>query len=113
VESRFTNRCQLLCFVLLSSMLSWPQSTAEIRARVQDEANAPVVSAFILLTAEDTLLMRAATTDDAVNSLPALPVVHIEHSAEGFVSFDAKGVRASIDRLQLDIVMGPLASGKP
>jgi len=57
-------------------MLSWPQSTAEIRGRVQDEAHGPVVSAFVLLTAEDTSLMRAATTDDAGEfAFPALPVV--------------------------------------
>jgi hypothetical protein len=115
VEGRSTNPCQLFCFVLFSSMLSWPQSTAEIRGRVQDEAHGPVVSAFVLLTAEDTSLMRAATTDDAGEfAFPALPVgtYRVQASAEGLVSFDAKDVRASIGQVtQLDVLMGPVGSG--
>jgi hypothetical protein len=52
-----------LCTVLWVGLL-WGQSSAEVRGRVVDAGHAPVMSALVIITAQDTLLMRAATTDE-------------------------------------------------
>jgi hypothetical protein len=79
-----------------------------------------VVSAFIILTAQETSTMRAASTDEIGEFVfPALPVgtYSLQVNADGFVSFDSKEVRASIGqvtRLQIVLhmqVMGNLPAG--
>ena len=104
---RWTNLA--LC-VLFSVLPVWGQSTAEVRGRVLDPSHHPVVSAFVMITAQDTLLMRAATTNDAGQfAFPSLPVgsYNLEIKTDGYATFTAKEVRASIGRvIRLDIVIG-------
>src|SRR2546423_408569 len=78
---------------------SWGQNAAEVRGRVTDDSHKPVVSAFVVVTSEDTLLMRAATTDDAGEfeflSLP-IGTYRLKVLADNFLVFEANSVRASI-----------------
>ena len=89
----------------------WGQGTAEIRGRVRDESRRGITSALIIITAQTTSLMRAATTDDNGQfSFPALPVgtYSIEVKADGLATFDMQAIRASIGQLvQLDITLRP------
>ncbi|HYL16214.1 MAG TPA: TonB-dependent receptor [Terriglobales bacterium] len=97
--------------VLVCGALGWSQSTAEIRGRVQDNAHHAVTSAFVIITAQDTSLMRAATTDDVGEfAFPSLPVgmYSLQVKADGLTSFDSKDIRASIGEvIKLDIVLAP------
>jgi hypothetical protein len=97
----------------------WPlssgaQSTAEVQGKVQDSAHHPVVSAFVIITAQDTSLMRAATTNEAgYFEFPSLPVgtYDLEIKAEGYPTFSSKSVRASIGRVvKFDVVLGQVAA---
>ena len=94
---------------------SWSQSTAEIRGRVLDESHRPLVSAFVILTAQGTSTMRAASTDEAGEfAFPALPVgtYGLQVSADRFASFDSKDVRASIGQVtRLEIILGLQSTG--
>jgi len=57
------------------SLPAWGQNTAELRGKVTDGSRQPVVSAFVIVTAQDTALMRAATTDDGgAFEFAALPI---------------------------------------
>ncbi|HZQ20040.1 MAG TPA: carboxypeptidase regulatory-like domain-containing protein [Terriglobales bacterium] len=89
----------------------WSQSTTEIRGRVQDRSGHAVSSAFVIITAQDTSLMRAATTDENGEfSLPSLPVgtYSLQIKADGFADFDAKDIRASIGEVfQLNVKLAP------
>ena len=104
-----------LLYSALCATPCWSQSTAEIRGRVLDESHRPVVSAFVILTAQDTSTMRAASTDEAGEfAFPALLVgtYALQVNADGFVSFDSKEVRASIGQVtRLEIVLYTQASG--
>jgi len=99
----------LLIWVLLGTLPSWGQSTAEVRGKVADASHKPVVSAFVIVTAQDTSLMRAATTDDAGEfEFASLPIgsYHVQVKAEGFLPFEASNVRASIGQVvRLDITL--------
>jgi len=69
----------------------------------------PVVSAFVIITAQDTSFMRAATTDEAgefeLSSL-SIGTYHLRVEAEDFLTFEASGVRASIGQVvNLDVVL--------
>jgi hypothetical protein len=99
-------------------LLVWPvslgaQSTAEVRGRVQDPVHHPVVSAFVIITAKDTSLMRAATTNEAGEfEFASLPVgtYDLEIKAEGYPTFSSKDVRASIGRVvNFDVTLGQQA----
>ncbi len=98
-----------LVFCALLAFPAWGQNTAEVRGKVTDASHKPVVSAFVLITAQDTSLMRAATTDDAgefeFSSLP-IGTYHLQVKADDFLAFEASGLRASIGQVvNLDVVL--------
>ncbi len=87
----------VLCGLLVFP--AWGQNTAEVRGRIVDSSDKPVVSAFVVLTAQDTSLMRAASTDDAgAFEFASLPIgtYHMKAIADGFLTFEATSIRASI-----------------
>jgi hypothetical protein len=89
-------------FALFCPFPSQAQSTAEVRGRVVDSAHHAVVSAFVIITAQDTSLMRAATTNEGgYFAFPSLPVgtYEIEVKADSYSAFSSKDVRASIGRV--------------
>ena len=96
-------------FCICLALSAWGQNTAEVRGKVTDNSRQPVVSAFVIVTAQDTSLMRAATTDDAGTfEFAALPIgsYQLQVKADGFVAFEATSVRASIGQvIDLDIVL--------
>lgn len=104
----------VFCFAF-RAIMGFSQSTAEIRGRVEDSSHRPISSAFVMLTARETSLMRAASTDDAGEfEFPALPVgtYKLEVVADGFSSITSKDVRASIGQVaRLDIALGGGGSG--
>jgi hypothetical protein len=109
----------LLC-VLIFGTQGWSQSTTEVRGRVQDNARHAITSAFVIITAQDTSLMRAATTDDSGEfAFPSLPVgvYSVQVKADGFASFDSQNIRASIGEvIRLDIILstpGTSSTGSP
>ena len=110
---------KLLCLVLggLFSLLSWGQNTAELQGTVVNSNGHPVVSAFVIVTGNDTSLMRAATTDDSGSfELTSLPVgsYDLQVKADGFLNFQAHDVRASIGqvvKLQIVLSAGDARSG--
>src|SRR5882762_4736508 len=98
-----------LIFCPCLALSAWAQNTAEVRGKVTDGSRQPVVSAFVVVTAQDTSHMRAATTDEAgAFEFAALPIgsYQLEVKADGFVAFEATSVRASIGQVvSLDIVL--------
>jgi len=102
-------RVVLLCCVF-SVLTCWGQSTAEVRGRVLDPSHRPVVSAFVMITAHDTSLMRAATTDDHGDFVfPSLPVgaYDLEVKADGYPPYSYKQLEASIGQVvKLDVALG-------
>jgi hypothetical protein len=103
---------------------AWGQNTAELRGKVTDGARRPVVSAFVIVAAQDTSLMRAASTDDAgAFEFAALPIgtYQLQVKADGFGDFKASGVRASIGEVvNLEVIVsqrqnvpGSLRAGTP
>src|ERR1700756_1825367 len=110
VERKTSSRMVLFFYWVLWTAPAWAQSTAEIRGRIQDDSHHPVVSAFVILTAQDTSVMRAASSNEQGEfAFPALPVgtYGLQVSADGFVSFNAKDIRASMGAVAtLEIVLG-------
>jgi outer membrane receptor protein involved in Fe transport len=104
---RWLTSALVLCALL--AFPAWGQNTAEVRGKVTDASHQPVVSAFVLITAQDTSLMRAATTDDAGEfQFSALPIgtYHLQVKADNFLNFEATRIRASIGQVvNLDIVL--------
>ena len=102
-----TTNCIIQLCLLLCALPTIAQSTAELRGRVLDSAHRPVVSALVLITAQDISLMRAATTDDSGEfEFAALPVgtYSVQVKADGFATYEANGVRASIGQvIKIDI----------
>src|SRR5579863_4030628 len=98
----------VLCMLLCVSPL-WSQSTAELRGSVVDAAHRPVVSALVIINAQDASLMRASTTDDSGEfEFTALPVgtYTLQVRADSFTAYRASDIRASIGQaLKLDIVL--------
>src|ERR1017187_5997813 len=95
-------KAALLIFVLLGTFRLWGQSTAEVQGKVTDVSHKPVVSAFVVFTAQDTSLMRAATTDESGEfQFASLPIgtYRLQVKADGFMVFEAGAVRASIGRV--------------
>jgi hypothetical protein len=107
MSSKIKTFC-LLC-VLGIAMGAASQSTTEIRGRVQDNSGHAITSAFVIITSQDTSLLRAASSDDAGDfAIPSLPVgtYSIEVKADGFAAFTSKDVRASIGEVvRLEIVL--------
>jgi hypothetical protein len=98
-----------LVFCVLLALPAWGQNTAEVRGKVRDASHKPVVSAFVILTAQDTSFMRAATTDEAGEfEFASLPIgtYQLQVKADDFLTFEANGVRASIGQVvNLDVVL--------
>jgi hypothetical protein len=99
----------LLICALLGSRPARGQSTAEIRGKVTDASQAPIVSAFVIITAPDTSFIRAATTDDKGDfEFVGVPVgtYHLEVKSDNFLPFEANAVRASIGQVvSLDVIV--------
>jgi hypothetical protein len=108
-------KCAIALLAFFCALPFWAQSTAEVRGRVLDPARRPVVSAFVMVTGQDTSLMRAATTDDTgYFAFPSLPVGSylLEVKAEGYPDFSTKNIQASIGVvLKFDIVLGESSAG--
>ncbi|MFY9644773.1 MAG: TonB-dependent receptor [Terriglobales bacterium] len=98
-----------LIICALGVIPAWGQSTAEVRGKVTDASHKPVVSAFVIITAQDTSLMRAASTDDAGEfEFAALPIgsYQVQVNADEFQPFLASDVRASIGQvLNLEVTL--------
>ncbi|HEV3513093.1 MAG TPA: carboxypeptidase regulatory-like domain-containing protein [Candidatus Sulfotelmatobacter sp.] len=81
---------------------------------MRNDSDQPVVSAFVVLASQETMLMRAATTDESGEfSFPALPVgtYRLRIEADGFAHFTAKDIRASIGEvLRLSCILAPEAA---
>ena len=110
---RYLFKSTVFIYLVAGALASWSQSTTEVRGKIEDSSQRAVSSAFVIITAQDTSLMRAATSDDAGEfTFPALPVglYTVQVTAEGFPRFDAKGIRASIGTvIRLDIILGKAA----
>ena len=106
-----------LSYLLLCATASWSQSTAEIRGRVQDKSHHALTSAFAIITAQDTSLMRAATTDESGEFVfPSIPVgiYSLQVAADGFAGFDSKDIRASIGQvIKLEITLATPGTNLP
>jgi outer membrane receptor protein involved in Fe transport len=98
----------VLC-TLVGALPAWGQNTAEVRGKITDATQKPVVSAFVVLTAQDTSLMRAASSGEAGEfEFASLPIgtYHLQVTADDFLTFEASGVRASIGQVvTLDVVL--------
>jgi len=105
----------VLLWTVLWVVPLWGQSSAEVRGRVVDAGHTPVVSALVMITAQDTSLMRAATTDEAGEFVfPSLPVgsYSLEVKADGFLLLALKDVRASIGQVvKLELALGQKGAG--
>jgi hypothetical protein len=108
-----SNKFAVLCLMGAVSFVlpGWSQSTTEIRGRVNDKSRHLVVSAFVMITAQGTNLMRAATTDENGEfAFPSLPVgvYRLEVKAENLATFDSGYIRASTGEvIRLEVVLGP------
>ena len=115
VNKQFTF-LKVCCLVsgLVFAMPAWTQSTAEVRGRVQDASHHTITSALVIISSQDTSLMRAATTDDHGDfAFPSLPVgiYSVQVTADGFSNFQSQGLRASIGEVvKLDIVLGAVGT---
>jgi len=98
----------LLC-LLVTTLPLLAQNTATIRGQVSDKGGHAVISAFVIITSQDTGFMRAATTDDHGEfELSALPVgtYDLQIKADEFLPLGVKSVRASIGQVvNLSIVL--------
>jgi hypothetical protein len=105
---KWATKALVVC-AAFGALFSWGQSTAEVRGKVTDASHQAVVSAFVIITAEDTSFMRAATSDDAGDfEFASLPIgaYHLQVKADGFLAFEANNIRASIGQMvSLDIVL--------
>jgi len=109
--SRMTRRASrliaCLIFLLLFPAVGLGQNTAELQGRLVDPTGRPVISAFIIVTSQDTALIRAATSDDSGEfKFSSLPVgsYSLQVKADGYVDFRAHDVRANIGKVvRLDI----------
>ena len=99
----------LVLFALLGALPSWGQSSAEVRGKVTDASHKPVVSAFVIITTQDTSLIRAATTDDAGEfEFASLPIgtYRVQVKTDDFLPFEVSSVRASIGQVvNLDVIL--------
>ncbi|PYX84720.1 MAG: hypothetical protein DMG70_05715 [Acidobacteria bacterium] len=96
-----------LMFLLLFPAVGLGQNTADLQGRLVDPTGRPVISAFIIITSQDTALIRAATSDDSGEfKFSSLPVgsYSLQVKADGYVDFRAHDVRANIGKVvRLDI----------
>src|SRR6478672_1578298 len=102
--NEFRRHTLFLCLIgmVLLAGAAPAQNTAVFQGRVADPSGHPVVSALVVITGRDTSLMRAASSDDAGSfEITSLPVgsYDMEVKADGFVTFKAQNVRASIGQV--------------
>jgi Carboxypeptidase regulatory-like domain len=99
-----------LPLISVLSICAWGQNTAEVQGTVKDLANHAVISAFVVITGENTALMRAATTDEAGEfKFSSLPVgrYKLEVKADGFLNFESYDIRANIGQVvRLEVQLG-------
>src|SRR6266481_1383407 len=105
---RWEHHALVLC-TLVGALPAWGQNTAEVRGKITDATRKPVVSAFVVLTAQDTSLMRAVSSGEAGGfEFASLPIgtYHLQVTADDFLTFEASSVRASIGQVvTLDVVL--------
>lgn len=93
------------------ALSGWSQSTTEIRGRVEDQTHHTIASAFVMITAQGTNLMRAATTDDSGEfAFPSLPVgiYTLRINAENLAPFESDKIRASTGQIiRIGVTLGP------
>jgi len=104
-----TVRNLLVLLVTAFATAALAQNTALVRGVISDPAHAPIGSAFVIITSQDTSLMRAASTDESGRfEFPALPVdsYSLKVVCEGYATYTAQNIRASIGRsIELDITL--------
>lgn len=112
MSSRANAVIQVLAFLFMSSFVARAQNTAEVQGTIVEPSGRPVVSAFVIITGQNTALIRGATTDDAGEfKFSALPVgrYKIEVQAEGFGSWQTDALRANIGQtVKLDVRLSVL-----
>lgn len=103
---------QLVALFFISCLVAQAQNTAEVQGTIVEPNGRPVVSAFVIITSENTALMRAATTNDAGEfKFSALPVgrYKVEVKADGFGSWQTDELRANIGQVvRLDVRLSAL-----
>ncbi|HXW90344.1 MAG TPA: carboxypeptidase-like regulatory domain-containing protein [Terriglobales bacterium] len=97
-----------------TSLVAFAQNTAEIQGTIVEPNGHPVVSAFVIITSQNTALMRAATTnDEGVFKISALPVgrYKVEVKADGFGTWQLEELRANIGQVvTLDIKLSAMGA---
>jgi hypothetical protein len=99
---------------LATSLVAPAQNTAEVQGTIVDPHGHPVVSAFVIITSQNTALMRAATTNDGGEfKFSALPVgrYKVEVKADGFGTWQLDELRANIGQVvTLDIKLSAMGA---
>ena len=99
---------------LATSVVAHAQNTAEVQGTIVDPHEHPVVSAFVVITSQNTALMRAATTNEGGEfKFSALPVgrYKVEVKADGFGTWQLDELRANIGQVvTLDIKLSALGA---
>jgi Carboxypeptidase regulatory-like domain len=99
---------------LATSLVAHAQNTAEVQGTIVDPHGHPVVSAFVIITSQNTALMRAATTNDGGEfKFSALPVgrYKVEVKADGFGTWQLDELRANIGQVvTLDIKLSAMGA---
>jgi Carboxypeptidase regulatory-like domain len=100
--------------LLITSVMARGQNTAEVQGKVAEANGRRIVSAFVIITSQNTALMRAATTDEGGEfKFSALPVGHYSVSvkADGFASWQVNDVRANIGQVvTLDVKLSAVGA---
>lgn len=106
-------KISLVCLLLTAALLN-AQSTADIRGTVTDSSHKPIVSAFVIISANNGAFMRAETTDDSGDFIfTGVPVgtYDLEVKVDGERVYSATNIRASIGEVvRLSILSGSSAS---
>src|ERR1700735_55262 len=112
MSSRAHAVIQIVAFFFICSFAARAQNTAEVQGTIVEPSGRPVVSAFVIITSQNTALMRAATTNDAGEfKFSALPVgrYKVEVKADGFGSWQTDELRANIGQVvRLDVRLSAL-----
>jgi hypothetical protein len=99
-------------FLMLLAFSSYgtAQTTGDVRGKVVDVGGKPIVSAFVILTGQDTSLLRAASSDqNGEFEITAVPVgsYSIQVTAEGLHDYTGKDLRVSLGQvLSLAVTVG-------
>jgi Carboxypeptidase regulatory-like domain len=105
---------QLVALFFIYSLIARAQNTAEVQGTIVEPSGRPVVSAFVIITCQNTALMRAATTNDEGEfKFSALPVgrYKVEVKADGFASWQIDELPANIGQVvRLDVRLSALGA---